>query len=118
MIWLMIKPATKPPIMLPSPPSTHIMKVIGPKELPTNGGTSYCSTKRHEARAARSPEARTGEKGEETVDRVHAAHDQLGIGNPHHIDDPEDQVEAERQQRQDAAEQHSVQHRFKEVDVH
>ena len=69
-------------------------------------------------RRRRGEQERPAEEGVEPVDRVHAAHDQLGIGDPHHVDDPEDQVEAERQQGQDAAEQHPVQHRFEEVDVH
>ena len=34
MIWLMMKDATKPPIMLPRPPSTQIMKITGPNVLP------------------------------------------------------------------------------------
>jgi hypothetical protein len=34
MIWLITKAAMKPPIMLPSPPSTQIMKMTGPKVLP------------------------------------------------------------------------------------
>ena len=42
MIWLMMKEAMKPPIMLPSPPSTQIMKMTGPNVLPMMGCTSYC----------------------------------------------------------------------------
>jgi hypothetical protein len=36
----------KPPIRLPSPPSTQIMKISGPNVLPMNGCTSYCSASR------------------------------------------------------------------------
>ena len=32
-----IKAAIKPPIILPRPPKTQIMKVIGPKLMPTKG---------------------------------------------------------------------------------
>src|SRR6266849_1269883 len=55
MISLMIKAATKPPIILPSPPSTQIMNVSGPKVLPIKGCTSYCSescAEGHEPRVA------------------------------------------------------------------
>ena len=48
------------------------------------------------------------------VDRVHADHDHLGVADPHHVDDAEDQVQAERQQRQQAAQQDAVQHRFEQ----
>ncbi|KZS00409.1 Uncharacterized protein APZ42_003283, partial [Daphnia magna] len=46
--------------------------------------------------------------GIEPVDGVHAAHHQLGVGYPHDVDDAEDEVEAQRQQRQDAAQQDAV----------
>src|SRR5579884_3878720 len=52
MIWLMMNESTKPPIMLPSPPSTQIMNMTGPNVLPMNGCTSYCSTSRHAASPA------------------------------------------------------------------
>ena len=55
MISANTKDATKPPIMLPSPPSTQIRKVIGPKVRPMNGCTSYCSTSRQEASPASAP---------------------------------------------------------------
>ena len=32
-----MKAAINPPIMLPRPPKTQIMKVMGPKLIPTNG---------------------------------------------------------------------------------
>ena len=37
MNWLMMKAATKPPIMLPRPPSTQIMKISGPNCRPICG---------------------------------------------------------------------------------
>ena len=49
---------------------------------------------------------------------VHAAHDDVGIGDPHHVDHAENQVEPERQQRQHAAEQDAVDDRFEEIEVH
>ena len=51
------------------------------------------------------------------VDAVHADHHQLGVADPHHVDDAEDQVEAERQQRQQAGEQDAVEHGLQEEDV-
>ena len=38
------------------------------------------------------------------VDAVHADHHQLGVADPHDVDDAEDQVQSERQQRQQARE--------------
>src|SRR5262252_9501246 len=55
MIWLMMNAAMKPPIMLPSPPSTQIMKISGPNVLPMKGCTSYCSAKRQAPRPASAP---------------------------------------------------------------
>ena len=55
MIWLMMKAATKPPIMLPSPPSTQIMKISGPKVLPMKGCTSYCRASRQAASPPSAP---------------------------------------------------------------
>ena len=52
------------------------------------------------------------------IDRVHAAHDEIGIGDPDHIDHAEDQVEAERKQRQHAAEQQAVDDRLEQIDIH
>ena len=51
------------------------------------------------------------------VDAVHADHHQLGVADPHHVDDAEDQVEAEREQRQQAGEQQPVEDRLEEEDV-
>ncbi|MGY3651363.1 hypothetical protein ACVWW2_006654 [Bradyrhizobium sp. LM4.3] len=42
---------------------------------------------------------------------------QLGVANPGHVDDAEDQVEPEREQRQHAAEQDAVDHGLQQVDV-
>src|SRR3546814_13965341 len=53
----------------------------------------------------------------EEIDRVHAEHDQLGIADPHHVDDAEDDVEPQRKQRQDAAEQQALDHRLPEKGV-
>ena len=55
MIWLMMKEAMKPPIMLPRPPSTQIMKMTGPNVLPMKGCTSYCSASRQAASPASAP---------------------------------------------------------------
>src|SRR5512133_92724 len=55
MIWLMMNAAMKPPIMLPSPPSTQIMKMSGPKVFPMKGCTSYCSASRQAPRPASAP---------------------------------------------------------------
>jgi hypothetical protein len=49
--------------------------------------------------------------------RVHADHHQLGVTDPHHVDDAEDQVQAEREQREHAPEQQSVDDRLEKEDV-
>src|ERR1043166_4737037 len=51
------------------------------------------------------------------IDRVHAAHDEVGVGDPHHVDHAEDEVEAEREQREHAAEQEPVDHRLDQINV-
>ena len=56
--------------------------------------------------------------GVEEIDDIHAAHDDVGIGDPDDVDHAEDQVEPEREQSQHAAEQEAVDDRFEEVDVH
>ena len=61
---------------------------------------------------------RPAEPGIEPIDHIHAAHDEVGIGDPHHVDHAEDQVEAKRKERQHAAEQNAVDDRFEEIDVH
>ncbi len=52
------------------------------------------------------------------VDRIHAAHHELGIADPYHVDDAEDEVEPEREQRQHPAEQYAVDDRLEEINVH
>ena len=51
------------------------------------------------------------------VDAVHADHHQLGVADPHHVDDAEDEIEPEREQRQQAGEQQPVEDRLEEEDV-
>jgi hypothetical protein len=51
------------------------------------------------------------------VDRIHAEHHQLGIGDPDDVDDAEDQVQAKGQQRQHAAEQDAIYDGFEQEDV-
>ena len=52
------------------------------------------------------------------IDRVHAAHHQLGVADPDDVDDAEDEIEAEREEGEDAAEQHAVDDSLEQVDVH
>ena len=42
------------------------------------------------------------------VDRVHAEHDQVHVDDPHDVDDAEDEVQAEGEEGQDAAQQDAV----------
>src|SRR5262245_13904199 len=56
--------------------------------------------------------------GVEEIDYIHAAHDDVGIGDPDHVDYAEDQVQAKREQGQHAAEQDAVDDRLEEIDVH
>src|SRR5262249_30770726 len=56
--------------------------------------------------------------GVEEIDRVHAAHHDIGVTDPHHVDDAEDQVQSERQQRKHAAEQDAVDDRLDKINVH
>jgi hypothetical protein len=51
------------------------------------------------------------------VDAVHADHHHLGVADPHHVDDAEDQVQPERQQREQAGEQDAVEDRLEKEDV-
>jgi hypothetical protein len=53
----------------------------------------------------------------QVVHGVHADHDQLGVADPDDVDHAEDQVQSQREQRQDAAEQHAVEHGFEQEDV-
>jgi len=55
MISLMRNEATKAPTMFPSPPSTQIMKVMGPKAAPKCGCTEYWMIRRAPARPAMAP---------------------------------------------------------------
>ncbi len=81
MIWLMMKAATKPPIMLPSPPSTQIMKMSGPNVLPMNGCTSYCSASR-QARETGQPAAdRRGDEIDAALVDAHQADDLAILGD-------------------------------------
>ena len=52
----------------------------------------------------------------EEVDGVHAQHDQVDVGDPHDVEHAEDQVQPEREQRQDAAQQDAVDRRLDEED--
>ena len=61
---------------------------------------------------------RPAELDVEPINGVHAAHDEVGVGDPHHVDHAEDQVQPERKQRQHAAQQDAVDHRFEEIDIH
>jgi len=61
---------------------------------------------------------RPAEDGKQPVDHVHAAHDEIGIGDPHHVDYAEDQVQSEGEQRQDAREQQAIDRRLEQEDVH
>jgi hypothetical protein len=54
----------------------------------------------------------------EKIDHVHPAHDDVGIGDPHDIDHAENQIQAERQKRQYAAEQDAVDDRLDEIRIH
>ncbi len=71
-----------------------------------------------ENRGKRCEEKRPAEEAVQPEDHVHAAHDELGVADPHHVDDAKDEVEAERLKGQHAAEKDAVDDRFKEVDVH
>jgi hypothetical protein len=58
------------------------------------------------------------EFGIEIIDEIHAAHDDIGIGNPHYVDHAKNQIESEGEQREYAAEQDAVDDRFEKIDVH
>ena len=51
------------------------------------------------------------------VDAVHANHHHLGVADPHHVDDAENEVQPQRQQRQQARQQQPVDERLHEEDV-
>src|SRR3569833_1072746 len=48
---------------------------------------------------------------------IHADHHEFGVADPGHVDDAEDQIEPEREQRQHAAEQDAVDHGLQQIDV-
>ena len=50
-------------------------------------------------------------------DHVHANHHQLGVADPDHVNDAEDEIEAQGQQRQKPGEQHAVDQGLDEEDV-
>src|SRR5581483_495320 len=54
---------------------------------------------------------------DQVIHAIHTDHDQLRIADPGHIDDAEDQVEPERKQRKQAAEQDAVDHGLQEIDI-
>src|SRR6516164_2770896 len=56
--------------------------------------------------------------GIEIINEIHAAHDEIGIGDPHHIDPAENQIKSERKQREHAAEQDAVDDRLEKINVH
>ncbi len=51
------------------------------------------------------------------VNRVHAQHHELGVADPDHVDDAEDQVEAERQERQHPTQQQAVDQGLEQEDI-
>ena len=50
-------------------------------------------------------------------DAVHADHHEFGVADPHHVDDAEDEIEPEREQREQPGQQEPVEDRFEEEDV-
>ena len=106
MIWLMMKAAMKPPIMLPSPPSTQIMKMSGPNVLPMKGCTSYCSA----SRQAREPGERAADRRGHEIDAplvdAHQAHDLAvlrdGADRGADIGALEEEIERDRADQRDA----------------
>src|ERR687891_267890 len=49
--------------------------------------------------------------------RVHADHDELGVADPDHVDDAEDEIQAEREETEQPAEQDAVHDRLDEEDI-
>ena len=60
---------------------------------------------------------RQAENLDQVIHAVHADHDQFRVADPGHVDDAEDQIEPERQQRQHATEQDAVDHGLQQIDV-
>src|SRR5205809_1032294 len=53
---------------------------------------------------------------DQEVDEVHADHHQVHVGDPHDVEHAEDQVEAEGEEREHAAQQHAVDGRLEQED--
>jgi hypothetical protein len=74
--------------------------------------------RRHQQdRERRRGPVRHAEYLDHVVHAVHADHDKLGVADPGDVDDAEDQIEPEREQRQHAAEQDAIDHGFQQIDV-
>src|SRR5213594_1031055 len=76
-----------------------------------------------DGQAEQHPEADAGEAGhphwpavahDQEVDEVHADHHQVDVGDPHDVEHAEDQVQAEGEEREHAAQQHAVERRLEE----
>ena len=68
-------------------------------------------------RKRRGDPVRHAEYLDHVIHAVHADHHQFGVADPGDVDDAEDQIEPEREQRQHAAEQDAVDHGFQQIDV-
>ena len=89
-------------------------------ESSTGRITSWCSTMPASATSTIPTTRREDERRAALVgveDAVHADHHQLGVTDPHHVDDAENQIQPERQQREQAGEQQPVEDRLEEEDV-
>src|SRR4051794_16646716 len=53
----------------------------------------------------------------EVIQAIHADHDQLGVANPHDVNDAEDQIEAERHECQHAPEQYAADDCLEQINV-
>ena len=51
------------------------------------------------------------------VDAVHADHHELGVADPHHVDDAEDEVQSQGQQSEQAGQQNAVEKGLGEKDI-
>ena len=65
-----------------------------------------------------SEQQRPAELGIEIINKIHAAHDEIGISNPYHVDHAENQIKSERKQREHAAEQDAVDDRLEKINIH
>src|ERR1700730_6969297 len=98
-IWLTTKAATKPPIMLPNPPSTQIMKVMGPKVSPMKGWTPYWRLTRQAAsESAQTAADRRGQQIDAPLVDAHQPHNFaiLGDGADRRAEEGPRQKEVER----------------------